>query len=431
MRTEDIRQLLRGGAARPSSGVDVGHILRKGRRQQRMRAALLAAFGVMAVVVVAIADINLGSLVDPVQRNVETSRPAVIPDGWTQLPLPPEVRDGMTLVWAGSQLVAWGGCDPAVEERCVPDRSAFGFDPAAQSWRRLEDASAPGANAEAVWTGKEAIFLFGAKGSLQGQAYNPATGTWRTIAVAPIGSRYGAVAVWTGSEVVVWGGGDPGDRTVSSGAAYDPIGDTWRRISTAPIGLNLASGMWTRREMLVFGSLLDDRNLADTKTSVGAAYNPATDAWRKLPPSQLSPQATSAVWVRDRMVAWDYEVHSQEYDLARNEWSAPVEMPLDFSECYPQSAVARNLVFAFFCGRAALYDTGSGTWEEVHGGPLDEEVDSEASGRAIKLWRFAELASANDTVFMLAKGVTVDETGEACYGCPGSPVSFWAYRPPA
>ncbi len=70
-----------------------------------------------------------------------------------------------------------------------------------------------------------------------------------------------------------------------------------------PIELNLASGMWAGREMLVFGSLLDDRNVADTKTSVGAAYNPATETWRELPTSMLSPPATSAVWVRDRMVA--------------------------------------------------------------------------------------------------------------------------------
>jgi hypothetical protein len=183
--------------------------------------------------------------------------------------------------------------------------------------------------------------------------------------------------------------------------------------------------------MLVFGSLLDARNIADTKTSVGAAYNPATDTWRELPASELSPQATSAVWVGDRMVAWDYEVHSQEYDPTRNAWSPPVKMPFDFSECYPDSAVVRNLVFAFFCGHGALYETGSGTWEEIRGGPLDEEIKSEAYDRALKRWRFAKLASTGETVFLLAEGITLDKTGEACYGCPGSPVSFWAYRPAA
>jgi hypothetical protein len=436
MPTEDVRRLLSDGAARPSRQVDVGAILRQGRRRQRVRVASMSVLGAAAVVVVAVTAANLDSYVRPEQRSKEPNRAAAIPEGWTELPLPPEVRDGMSVVWAGSRLLAWGGCDPAAEDHCGPTAVAFAFDPVTQSWSPLESAPVAGAHAdaigtEAIWTGKEAIFLLATEDRLQGQAYDPATDTWRTIATAPLASRSHTVAVWTGSEVIVWGGGAPDDPSAVSGAAYDPIDDSWRKIADAPIGLNLISGMWTGREMLVFGSLLDNRNIAETKTAVGAAYNPATDKWRELPPSELSPQATSAVWVGDRMVAWDYEVHSQEYDPARDVWSAPVEMPLDFSECYPDSVVVRDLVFGFFCGHAALYDTGSRTWEEIHGGPLDEEVDSEPYGRAIKLWRFAELASTGDTVLMLAEGITLEKTGEACYGCPGSPMSFWAYRPPA
>jgi hypothetical protein len=431
MPTEDVRRLLWDGAARPSRRVDVGAILRQGRRLQRVRVASMSVLGAAAVVVVASAAANLDSYVRPEQRSKEPNRATAIPGGWTELPLPPEVRDGMSVVWAGSRLLAWGGCDPGVKDHCVPTAGGFGFDPVTQSWRALESAPVAGGHADVIWTGKEAIFLLATKDRLEGQAYDPATDTWRTIAAAPLASRSGAVAVWTGSEVIVWGGGAPENPAAVRGAAYDPINDTWRRIAAAPIGLNLISGMWTGREMLVFGSLLDNRNIAKTKTSVGAAYDPATDTWRKLPPSELSPQATSAVWVGNGMVAWDYEVHSQEYDPARNAWSGSVKMPLEFSECYPDSVVVRDLVFGFFCGHAALYDTGSGTWEEIHGGPLDEEVESEAYGRAIKLWRFAELASTGDTVFFLAEGITLEKTGEACYGCPGSPVSFWAYRPPA
>jgi hypothetical protein len=436
MPSEDIRRLLLDGAARPSRHVDVGTIIRQGRRLQRVRVASMSALGAAAVVVLAIAATNLDSFVQPAQRSKEPNPAVATPEGWTELPLPPEVRDGMSVVWAGSRLLAWGGCDPTVEDHCEPTADGFGFDPVTQSWSPLESAPVAGALAdaigtEAIWTGQEAIFLLATENRLEGQAYDPATDSWRTIATAPLASRSEAAAVWTGSEIIVWGGGVPDHPTAVSGAAYDPIDDTWRRIADAPIELNLMSGMWTGREMLVFGSLLDNRNIADTNASVGAAYNPATDTWRKLPPSELSPQATSAVWVGNRMVAWDYEVHSQEYDPARNAWSASVKMPLEFSECYPDSVVVRDLVFAFFCGHAALYDTASGTWEEIHGGPLDEEVESEAYGRAIKLWRFAQLASTGDTVFMLAEGITLEKTGEACYGCRGSPMSFWAYRPPA
>jgi len=431
MSTDDVRQLLLDGAARPSRGVDVGAIQRRGRILKGRRVASMSALGVTAAVTIALSTANLDSLVPPDRGVAERNRPVPVSQGWTELPLPPEVRDGMSLVWAGSRLLAWGGCDPAEDDRCEPTAGGFEFDPTTRAWLRLSDAPVAGADANSIWTGREAIFLFGADSRLGGQAYNPATGIWRTVASAPIEPRRGAVAVWTGSEVVVWGGGGPGDASVFQGAAYDPDGDVWRRITDAPLGLNSADGMWTGREVLVFGSLLGSGNIADTRTSVGAAYDPATDRWRELAPSKLSPQATSAVWAGDRMVAWDYEVRSQWYDPTSDTWSAPVEMPLDFDECYPDSVVAGDFVFAFFCGRATLFDTDSEAWKEIHGGPLDEEVESEGRNPAHKLWRFAQLASTGDTVFLLAEGITLQSTGEACYGCPGSPVSFWAYRPPA
>lgn len=391
----------------------------------------MSVLGVTAAVSVALVAANLDSFVSTERRVPERNSAVAISEGWTELPLPPEVRDGMSTVWAGSRLLAWGGCDPTEDDHCAPTAGGYEFDPVTRSWERLANAPVAGANADAVWTGKEAIFLLRADDRLKGQAFDPATSTWRTIATVPTTIRGGGVVVWTGSEVVVWGGGDSEDPSVARGAAYNPVDDVWRRIADAPLGLNRADGMWTGHEMIVFGSLLGSRNIADTSTSVGAAYDPTTDEWRELPPSELSPQATSAVWAGDRMVAWDYEVHSQWYEPTRDEWNAPVEMPLDFDECYPDSVVVRDLVFAFFCGRAALFDTDSGEWKEIHGGPLDEEVRSEARSPAFKLWRFAQLASTGDIVFLLAEGITLQNTGEVCYGCPGSPVSLWAYRPPA
>ncbi|MBI2237769.1 MAG: hypothetical protein HYU54_04485 [Actinobacteria bacterium] len=352
-------------------------------------------------------------------------------EGWTEVPLPPDVRDGAAFAWTGSELLAWGGCDPAAEDDCDRTADGFAFDPATRTWGSLPEAPVAGAYAHGVWTGNEAIFLgLADEERLDGQAYDPATGTWRTIAPAPLRPRWGGVRVWTGSELIVWGGGQRGGPAPQNGAAYNPATDTWRRIAEAPHGLNLASGMWTGTEMLVFGSLLNGKNWADTPTSEGAAYDPTTDAWRELPPSALSPQATSAVWVGDRMVAWDYEVHSQEYDPVRDAWSAPVKMPLAFSECYPDSVVVRDLIFAFFCGRAALYDVRTHAWLEIHGGMLEEEIWSDAYQRSLKLWRFADVVPAGDAVLLPAEGLTLNRKGTACYGCSGAPVSFWAYKPP-
>lgn len=356
-------------------------------------------------------------------------RPEGLPEGWTELPLPPEVRGGAALVWAGNRLLAWGGCDPAVEDECTHTADGFAFDPATRTWETLPPAPLAAGHAHAMWTGQEAIFLrLDDQPRLDGVAYEPATGAWRRVPSAPIAPRYARVQVWTGTELIVWGGGGRRHPGVSKGAAYDPATDDWRRITDGPLGLNLASGVWTGREVIAFGSLLDRRNWAETATSVGAAYDPVTDTWRKIPPSALSPQATSAAWLGGRMVAGDYGLQSQEYEPVQDTWSAPLVMPLEAGECYPDSVVVGALVFAYYCGQVALYDVAIGVWQEVHGGPVEETI--EIYDRPYKLWRFASLASADDVVFLGLEVLTVTRRGIPCYGCPGFPVSFWAYRPP-
>jgi hypothetical protein len=334
-------------------------------------------------------------------------------------------------VWTGSEVLAWGGCGGEVTDGCGLTDMGYAFDPEARAWRPLPSIDAP-SSSNAVWTGREAIFFENEpegpptlEAALTGYAFDPAAGTWRTLPEAPVEARTGSVYVWTGREVIVWGGGQGGESV--QGAAYDPATDSWRRIADAPHGLNLATGVWTGREVIVFGALLNGRNIADTRTSVGAAYDPESDSWRTLPPSELYPQATAAVWVGDRLVAYDYDTQWQVYDPGSDSWTKPADMPFGFDECYPAAVRAGDLGFAFFCGRGALYDTATGAWERVRGGPLDEEVPGQAG---LRLWRFASLVSAGDGAFLAMEGITVTGKGDTpCYGCPGSPHSFWAYRP--
>jgi hypothetical protein len=102
-------------------------------------------------------------------------------------------------------------------------------------------------------------------------------------------------------------------------------------------------------------------------------------------------------------------------------------MPLEPSECYPDSVGLTGFVFAFYCGDATVYDEADGTWQRVQGGMLDATVESH--GDPIQLWRFAELTPADEVVFLEAEGITVSNNGTPCYGCSGSPMSFWVYRP--
>jgi hypothetical protein len=85
------------------------------------------------------------------------------------------------------------------------------------------------------------------------------------------------------------------------------------------------------------------------------------------------------------------------------------------------------VVFAFYCGQVAEYDTGSSDWARVDGGLTEATI--EANDKAYKLYRFASLVPAGDVVFLAAEGLTIVPSGEPCYGCPGSPTALWAYRP--
>jgi hypothetical protein len=357
-------------------------------------------------------------------------------DGWTELPTPPEERSGAVWVWDGKEILAWGGCAPGGGDTCRPTADGFAFDPETSSWTAMPAAPFPGYAADyskrAVWTGTEVLFWdlgIGEDAAVAMLAFDPATELWRRFPGPPVDGSVGAF-VWTGRELLVWGGARRSDDSAEPGAAFDPQTGRWRALPPAPIALNRADAVWTGNEAIVFGSLLDSGNHAATPTAVGAAFDPSTETWRKLPPSTLSPQAVSAVWLDGVMIAWDYGLRSQAYDPGLDTWSKPIRVPLDESECYNSSAVVGDLVFGFYCGDAALYDARLRDWKAIAGGPLDEQIYSDAYKRSIDIWRFGDLVPASDVLVMPMEGITLMHNGEACYGCPGSPLSYWVYRSP-
>ena len=66
--------------------------------------------------------------------------------------------------------------------------------------------------------------------------------------------RYGAPAVWTGSEMIVWGGYE-GNSDTNLGLRYDPATDTWAETSriAAPEARADHSAVWTGSELIVWG----------------------------------------------------------------------------------------------------------------------------------------------------------------------------------
>lgn len=123
-----------------------------------------------------------------------------------------------------------------------------------------------------VWTGRELIVWGGAFGTdtdftNTGYRYDPATKVWSPLAPSPLSARQQPVMVWTGSEVLIC------CRGSFSAAAYDPAADRWRSTAPLPIaGDGYQNGVWTGTELLVFGF--------GDESAYG--YDLKTDRWRAL-----------------------------------------------------------------------------------------------------------------------------------------------------
>jgi N-acetylneuraminic acid mutarotase len=180
--------------------------------------------------------------------------------------------------------------------------------------------------ATTVWTGNEAIYWGGRSGAnffKDGARYNPQTDSWTPIsAVGAPDARSEHTAVWTGSEMIVWGGRtnantavQPGDLSVAvaSGGRYDPATDTWMPLdlSGAPVRRYGHSAIWTGNEMIIWGGVVV-ANFSFYTRGDGARYHPQSDSWTPL--SGTGPDARmshTASWTGSNMLVyggiWDVD----------------------------------------------------------------------------------------------------------------------------
>ena len=347
----------------------------------------------------------------PLQRSV--ADPPVftgLQPGWTKLPPPPEVRSSTAaIVWTGERLVVWGGSVYTGYSDEVSQSNGFTFDARTRRWASMAPSPlGPRMVPAAVWTGDEVLIWGGLSDNGDflddGAAYDPESDTWRALPQAPISART-PMFVWTGRELVVWGTAVRMDEPFRDGAAYDPSMNSWRTIATAPVELTDATAVWTGEEMIVFGAELHGGNFPESRTAIGAAYDPMRDIWRELPVSELSPQASTAAWNGHEMIAWDYNHGTAAYSPLTDRWRRLPTVPLDDGECDPISVPVKPRVLGNKCGLMALFDPATDRWRDI-------------SRPALSGWGF-QLVAADPVVLLLGREV---RSGEE---------RMLAYRPPS
>jgi hypothetical protein len=113
--------------------------------------------------------------------------------------------------------------------------------------------------------------------------------------------RFLHTALWTGSEMLVWGGFGPDGLFQRNGGRYDPLTDTWSPISlvNAP-GPTVVSpyvhhtAVWSGSEMIA---------ALGTTSGTSGRYNPITDTWRTVSQAGAPPGDFNGVWIGTGMLA--------------------------------------------------------------------------------------------------------------------------------
>ena len=393
------------------------------RRRRRAPMATAAVTGALllgaAVVTVAVSSHSQPAHVSVAPAQQDTSIPSTpqvyTPPGWALLPPAPTAsRIDEVAVWTGSEVLFWGG--QTVKGATGPGVT---YNPSTRHWSLPATAPiSPRDGPVAVWTGTEALIYGGSLGDSSpdnGAAYDPATNTWRQLPAAPLGNLTDSAsyAAWTGSEMLAWGffgNGSSGNHGGGSDAVgiFDPATDHWRTGAVAPVQAPVfGQAVWTGSEFIIVGAGEGSAS-TDTVPEITVAYNPATNTWRRLPPSPLpgGRDQTLAVWDGTELIVGGgfgggpvpgQEPHDDvaAYNPTTNTWRVLPDAPQGFtgeeSDYDPDIWDGHDVVILEDSdphGRPLLLDPATGTWHFGPPAPTPAVSDTPAvwTGQTILRW---------------------------------------------
>lgn len=290
--------------------------------------------------------------------------------------------------WAFSLLLVAGCSEPPASEKTGPpvksSAHAARSDPweaLPKGWSKLAPPPLESARAVSVWTGNELVYWggdsdYGGTSHGDGAAFDPVSNGWNELPPAPISARTSPGAVWTGTELLIWGGS--GDAPLADGAAYSPVHDSWRKLAPSPLGpRDPVAAVWSGSEMIVWGSTSRPRGSAE-----GAAYDPAADRWRDIPEAPLRLNLATAVWTGSEMIVYGALLDNNNasdiaqaqgiaYDPTIDSWRVLPAFPLS-----PQASSAvwtgEEMIVWDYGLSAGAYDPSYDRWRKLPDVPLDD-----------------------------------------------------------
>jgi len=286
-----------------------------------------------------------------------------------------------TAIWTGSEMVVWGGYwydGPNATARY--ENTGGRYNPASDVWSATSTGAncpSPRQNHSAIWTGSEMVVWGGNSPTVSnaGGKYNPTTDSWVPTSTGPNcpAGRYGHTAGWTGSEMLVWGGYDNVSTFFNTGGRYNPSSNSWVPLSSGtncPTGRYAHTAVWTGSEMVIWGGT------NGTPMGTGGRYNPTSDSWIATSTGVHCPAARArhtAVWTGAEMIIWGGATTLALDTGARFDPTTDTWVPTSSDTNYPS---ARYLHATVWTGSEMVVWGGSGSTYSPDGGRYYPATDS-------------------------------------------------------
>ena len=250
-----------------------------------------------------------------------------VSDSWTPTATAagPEERHSHQALWTGNEMIVWGGQSGAFRNISGGGR----YDGLTGQWRDLPREGAP-VSGSILWTGEELLAWGGPE--IGGGLFNPITDSWRPMSRTNAPPQEVTVMTWIGNKAILWGGFNEDDPDHFSpvysnkGGIYDPASDTWTPTSTTNTPSDRAnySAVWTGEELILWGG---DRCFDGGCHSNrgGGRYDPFTDTW--TPMSHVDGYLAGAVWT-GRYAYFVWPSRERRYDPSDDSWITVSSTPL-------------------------------------------------------------------------------------------------------
>ena len=225
----------------------------------------------------------------------------------------------------------------------------------------------------AVWTGTDLI-LWGGRTMLDplssGAVYSPAARSWTSLPEAPVLSRLQPAGAWTGDKLVAFAEGV---------SAIDPDDGVWDSASYPPtVPSHQLAAAWTGDEVIGVGYGEDPGVPWDNTFAV--AVTPGDTCCRSVPPPPIDLTYGQAFWTGEHvLLIGGLERHVEtasampgfaRYDPRSDAWTELERPPLDGARELSAAWTDKGLVVVDWLMRSAIWDNENG-WQRLQNAPFE------------------------------------------------------------